>query len=588
LAVSVGSSKFVDAPQTPQLIPVVVEDDLTIGAGTTGHIHSKTQGFSLPTIRPRYWIAGTAALIGIILTFALFYSLNSVGWVVGQDVSSTASTTQVVEESGPIDLTPKAVFDERLILYDAYHALADGGDIDGDGNLKTKEGIQELRFTVNRFYEYIKKRQIDPNLELLYADLLTSLDLQSDFLTTVQRIDEDAATQTDKDAQETGFDSGFAGGTAAASIDNKGGSGGEKLLGGLAAGIMTWAIEDLDKKQELDDNKRRALEDANEQLQRGLSPIQARAANAIDNYVAQNNWPKGSDGKPIDPFHQLYKTLEDQYMKAKTPQEAVTAANAILDGARSLPPGSIYDGYRAYALWYAARSAYWAAVQEVKGQKWGVARASSADYAIRLCDAGLLQNCPASMHDEIQETKAWALASDGRLTDAEAAANTVFNKLKDKTDWFFADDSTGGFLYSYACLASCLGDMGTAFNDLKTDLGMSTSPSADIKKAMADPNLSDLRAAKPTEFDNLVKVKFVWSIGPGIFHDDIVVTNKSAFALHNVVLSATIASGGSIWTPTLKADLIEPGESQTWENAIPNPGGPFDTMTANLSCDENQ
>jgi hypothetical protein len=192
------------------------------------------------------------------------------------------------------------------------------------------------------------------------------------------------------------------------------------------------------------------------------------------------------------------------------------------------------------------------------------------------------------MYDEIQETKAWALASGGRLTDAEAAANAVFDNLKDKTNWFFADDSTGGFLYKYACLASCLGDMDTAFNDLKADIRMSTSPSVDIKKAMADPNLSDLRAAKPTEFDDLVKVKLVWRISPGIFHDDIVVTNNSSLALHKVVLSATFASGGSIWTPTLKVDSIKPGESQTWENAVPNPGSPFDTTTANLSCDENQ
>jgi hypothetical protein len=430
---------------------------LRIGAGTPGPHPFQKQGFSLLKIRPRYWIAGTAALIGIILTFALFVSLNSIGRTTGQNPPSTASLTPLVEESGPIDLTPKATLDEGLVLFHTYQDLAKGYDIEEKDDLETKEGIKKLRFTVNRYHEYIKERQMDPNLELLYADLLTTLDLQMDFLTAVERIDEDAADRANKDAQDNGFDAGVTVGEAASSINDNGGSGGDALLGGLGAGLLKWTIDDLQKKQELDDDKRRALEDANEQLQRAESPIDARAANAIDDLVGKYNWSKNDERVNPDPFYQLFTQLADQYVKAKTPQEAVAAADALLEGARSVPPGSIYDGWRAFAILYAAKSAYWATAEEVRGQKWGVTLPPSADYAIRLCDAGLLQNGPASMHDEIQEIKAWTLASAGRLAEAQTEANAVFDKFKDTTSSvFFADDITGPFLYMYACLMSCL------------------------------------------------------------------------------------------------------------------------------------
>ncbi len=81
-----------------------------------------------------------------------------------------------------------------------------------------------------------------------------------------------------------------------------------------------------------------------------------------------------------------------------------------------------------------------------------------------------------------------------------------------------------------------------------------------------DPNLEALRNAFPTDFSNLFQVRFDWSIDWGLFSDDIVLVNKSAFPLTNVKLTAKLTSASTgDWGPReFEAPVISPGQSMRW------------------------
>ncbi len=94
-------------------------------------------------------------------------------------------------------------------------------------------------------------------------------------------------------------------------------------------------------------------------------------------------------GQRIDPFTALETELSDTYRKAATPEDAIRVCKSLLDAARRVPSGSLYDEHRGYALFLGSQSGNSAADRDRQDQPWGPVHSPAADFAVRLCDATL-------------------------------------------------------------------------------------------------------------------------------------------------------------------------------------------------------
>ena len=110
----------------------------------------------------------------------------------------------------------------------------------------------------------------------------------------------------------------------------------------------------------------------------------------------------------------------------------------------------------------------------------------------------------------------------------------------------------------------------------------------DVAHANNDPDLDNLRAQRPKEYAALTEVKWAWRINYGVFNDDIILTNNSAFALTDVELQVNIQNGQQQWAPKCEIEYLPPGATYTWENIVSVPNNSNTKTTATLVCDQTR
>jgi len=257
-----------------------------------------------------------------------------------------------------------------------------------------------------------------------------------------------------------------------------------------------------------------------------------------------------------------------------SPESMMNHADQCLEAARLVPPGRFYDEYRALLIWAGGYMALRAAQIESGGRGYVGGPYVSGAKAVRFWRTYLLYD-PMDATGEAREVLVSALACTGDVKAAIDAATTIQELRADSAD----------FSYTFACLLSIDGQPDFAYAWFENAVRRGYH---DIAFAKKDPDLALLRRVKGDAFRELTRVKFEWSINWGIFNDDIVLVNRSPFAITNVVFRARIESGGRAWTPELHADAVGPGQSHTWENCISIPGSRYDKTTETLSCDQNR
>jgi hypothetical protein len=245
--------------------------------------------------------------------------------------------------------------------------------------------------------------------------------------------------------------------------------------------------------------------------------------------------------------------------------------------ARMVPSGAIYDECRQEFLLMAARIATQAAMVESKagGRGWSGPPAPSAPEAVRLFDA-CLRFASGDSSGEIREGRAYALAYDGRIQEAIQQAAEVYPQRH----------ATPSYAYNLACLNSISGNTDLAFQWLEYAIkgcGWNSIP-----QAKKDPDLATVRAAKREAFAQLTTPTCNWEIKFGLLMDDVVITNTSPFAITNVVLDVRVESKDHVWTPQLKVDRIEPGDTHTWVDVFSIPGNRVGRKSARFECDQDR
>ena len=508
-----------------------------------------------------------------------------------------------------LEIKPAKNVDEKLFLLRMLEDLQ-GQIPSASTNAKaTQTKLGQLRHFAKKVHMYVKQRKLDDSLATLFGNYVEVVDAYTDFLANIGRIERDAVAQAERDAMETGFDAGLRGGSMAAMANNQGYSRGDTAAIGIFTAIISAVVDSYQKDQKLQAVKRQAVARASRDVQDKFSTFRAQAELTATELTRKNGWNKGEAGfdeekennelqrlvanrnwkaywkiqhkrnerRPRDPFIKAFVAQSSaSFLKSKEKTgDMLDCAKACVRSARFVPEGSLYDPYRLHFLRLAGNIANRASYIEIRGRglRGGTKNATVA-YAVRVWDACLKYGRDPT--GEIREQRAWALGASGNIKDA----------VKQYTEVHHLRGKTLLYAYNYACLLSMSGETDRAFEWLA--YAVKTLGWRDISHVKTDPDLAAMRKAKRKEFNDLVSVKYRWSIYFGLFNDDIIMYNDSAFTITNVVLSAKIVQGSKVWTPALKVKSVAPGSSHKWVNVVSIPGSKMDKTSSTLSCDQNK
>lgn len=511
----------------------------------------------------------------------------------------------------PLQVTTAANVDERLFLLRALDALYERWPIGIEEPAGLQAALGAIRHEALRHRQYVADRGLDDRIAALYGDLVDLVDVYSEALAESGRIEREGVARAERERAEGVAKSSFSGGMQAGRALGDGASGGEALAAWAGVTLLGSALDELAKAPARDEDRRRALEANARGFEAKYSAAYARLQSAALALSDRYNWAKGEAGfdlsqeqasdllerarregpsglmrlakvarsrRPRDPFVLASgATLRAlSFGKAATPEQLAACSDECFVAASLVPEGAFYDAYRAECIALAGLFATAAARAELGDRGWGAAPVPRANRAERVWRTYLVLD-PHDVSGEAREQLAWTLACAGKLGEASAAAAQVA-------------DLRGGdynFAYNYACLLSVTGSSKDALRWLEHAVKACGHP--DIAWIRADPDLARVRSEQATGFRDLTEARFEWSIDWGtISHDDIVVVNRSPFALTNVTLDVTVTSKGSApWVRALTVDRIEAGATcrlRTWVTAR---GGDA-TGKAVLRCDQNR
>ena len=485
-----------------------------------------------------------------------------------------------------IDVKPAQEADERVFLVAAakriHEVMRDTKSSDPDALLKE---IQELaraaRQKAVRLKVHIEQQKLDAELVGVYQDLIDTADAWSNFADQIGRIRRLSKGEGERNNAEAVGKGLEAGAGAAASADQAGADSGDAAVGGLIVGLIAGAIESNRRDEQLREQVSAAVNKEAKTIDDRRSLSDARLNDAVAVLAKRYGWKpvKGSERVVIltelerNPIGQVTLLTRCQELTGPDdPDKLRDAARVCEQAVRLVPEGQLYDEYRLYCLESAGRFLFRSVhVREsTKGLFRGV-RNADASHAAALYEACLKYS--ADPAGALRSYKAWMLAADNQMNDAIKLVAEV-SKLC---------DGDANFAYWEARLLSATGNTDLAFDWLSyavRKLGYS-----DITGTKTDPDLAKMRAARQKDFDDLVAVKWSWRVKFGVFNDDFVLTNNSAFAITNVRVQARLVQGDRVWNLDLKTDRIAPGAEHLWENVVSIPGSHLDNSSCSVTVD---
>jgi hypothetical protein len=459
--------------------------------------------------------------------------------------------------------------------------------------------------------EYIKRKNFSKDIDGLYTDWIRLCDGADDLITEVLRIKESSAMKVEQALSTSAAKSSFFGGVNAVKAYHDGASGPQAFGLWAAATLFGTAIDSIEKLPGIDLEQKRAIEDASARHMKTVRSVVARSRVVAALLEQQFGWVKGEAGfdiseehaaanlrilesgdnellreilgriqarRPRDPFVQAELALRSlvQLGQSASPDQYDRVARDFLVAASYVPADSTFDELRAGCAYWAGFAWFGAAARQ--GQQLGYAAAPfpHAGDAVRAFRTALNYE-PDDAEAEVNQMLSFALAASGRFSDAKQLIAQIV-PLRQKDPWF---------AYNCACVLSVTEiDPSVAFRWLESLVKSGTF--TDIGTMRKDPDLIRVRIGLREKFDDLVRVKFEWSVSWGLFSDDIVLTNLSPFPITSVALTPKITSTGyQPWTQTLTSPHVAPGATVKWNTQITSRGDEW-KGTATLVTDQNR
>lgn len=476
----------------------------------------------------------------------------------------------------PDEITTSPEVDEQLFLiralewqYDAWPSL----DLPPEEFALT---VTDLRTRALRLRQHAKDQRFDASIIAMYGDFIESLDTYLHFLSRIEDIEAQAVIQASEDGFQSGFKGGYAGGAAYAGMKGQDASTAEAAVAALLIGGATMAFDAWSQSEERDRAKAEAVAQAAQVVDDTIRTALYRAQSLSRTMADKHGWKRSEVGfelgtnrferlnamiaredveglrnwieaearkRPRDPEVRLMRALLTLDGNEKTASDAVsTVVSECLKAVSLIPEHHVYDEYRCLYCMIAADFASMARDHEIQAGSDFRQGTAISEKAVELRKLALKYD-PTDATGELREQLAWALLTNGRIDEALSVSHEITDHLQ----------NFPGSCYQMASITSAAGQFDNSLQWLERaiDLGW-----IDIAILKNNPLLADLRSARPEAFQELTDVKWSWSIDWGIFNDDILLTNKSNFALTNVTLDFELKQDARTWKDSLRVSSI--------------------------------
>jgi hypothetical protein len=495
-----------------------------------------------------------------------------------------AAPVRAADPDAPLDLKPTGTVDERVFILNAADHLLNTWSPGTTDRAAVRAWLDGRAALLARMTARAKAADLDKELVALLDEMRKLTDRHETFLANAGLIDQRAANWQAADNFATGYNAG----KTAADVYERARASGADRGDAAAASVIIAGIGALLEANERED-KRNAARDAavraeQRELQTAFETALARGREAARVLGTRYEWTEGRAGldgfkaekmdeyirrRPQDPFLRLRNA--NIRVPNETGADLLTDARACVAAARLIPSDQAYDVFRAWCLESASELAAAGAGREWFADPAHKYPTASAAEAVRIARTRMRYPDPT---DAGKYELARALNFAGRPADALRTASDAKKQF-----------GKPGFAYDYACLLSLNGDTKLSLEWLTHAFKLGHT---DVIWTRRDPDLAALRRDKGTEFDKLTTATATWKIEFGLFNDDIVVTNTSAFPLTDVRLTPKIVRNGQTYTKTLRVAYLAPGRSYTWEDVFSIPGSTADSSSATLECDQNK
>jgi hypothetical protein len=525
-----------------------------------------------------------------------------------RSASIVPSASNPTAPSRSMTIVPRADVDERLyLLYEVrYSYQFMPTDASDPAAFATALGRQ--RHDANRRLEYVRAKNLDVELVTLYVDLIATIDAMNEVYIAAGRLSRDAVAQAEAIARRADIEGGQ---TLASAGLAAGPSGGLSLLvGGFELGKRQ---ADADQATEQAKKAaRQAIDDVVRAADQKFSTYLARAEASANELGRRHGWSAAETGMvgfstDIEQFHLAIATGEADGIVAwmaaarksrprdlmptvlacimasadqnETASNRARLAETCYSTATLIPAGAVYDEDRATIALIAAQLMKNSAMAEaVASGSWVDGGSAHATTAVRWFDVAREYadlSFSVDQDGEFRLSRAVALAVAGRPSEGLDQAKAIHAIRNDS-------------VYAYV-MTALLAKVGSHDESLKWfEYLLSVCPPEMITVYRTDPALAALKGAHREACDDLLRVKFEWNVQWGTLNDDIVLTNRSAFPLTNVVFNPRIENAGKVYTPELHVARIAPGQTHKWLNAVSVTGSRYDRANAALACDQGR
>lgn len=482
-----------------------------------------------------------------------------------------------------------AVVDEDLFTLHAVQYLYDRWPSDFSETASMVAQLRAIDRCIGRLKAGAEVRKADSQIIDSIDDCRAKVVAYQTYLRDTGAIAADTSIAADRDTTAS-VQAALKAGVEVGQAASDGGYSDRQSAGaGLIVGIAALAIDSANREQRREAARQQQQDAADEALNRACDDIVERNKLRAEKIETAKGWTSGSaglDGFVSKSMHDLkVRRPDDLFLEVENAairEENETAESVHNDSEtcvrcfQRVPKGSTYDVFRELFLNAGVQIGVQAAVMDLKDQSYTNGPSKYSPRALEMAEMYLALPYANASIGNYQLAR--AKAANGDLNGAINAANLV-----DKAD----RDST--YSYIYAKLMSMYGNTDNSLAWLRVAFADGHSG---VAHARTSPDFANLREKLPTEFTELTTVKNSWSVtwGYQINNDQISLTNKSAFALTNVVLTPSITSSGyPDWSKKLQCDRIDPGETYTWKlgvSEITSRGDDYKSE-ASLDCDQD-
>lgn len=519
-----------------------------------------------------------------------------------KSVASTEPPKKVV-----IDIVASPQADERLFLLRVLETMYEQWPAADSSPAEFAATMARLRRQALQFKQHAIDAELDRELPELFSDFVTALDAYTQFLVAIDRIEKSTATQSTADEFGSGFNGGVAGRVTFDAMRAGDYSGKQAAGAALAVGLVSYLFDSWQRAEARDAAKQQLVA---QELQKASDAIYSsllRAQNQARALEVRHAWQKAEAGfelapdqpgrqatlggnddfagllriaqeqaalRPRDPFIRVHRNVLASCAANLTSAALISNAEDCLKATELVPAPPIYEQFRADCIMMAAIIAAAAREQETFSAIEPYGSTQAGEFAVALWRKKLEYE-PSDPTGEVREGLVFSLMQTNQLDEAATLAAQISNLRRASAD----------FQYVMACLCSRLGDLPAALGHLRLTL---RGGAVEIHEVKRNPHLERVREQRKREFDQLTAVKWRWSVVWGVFNDDIQISNDSEFALTNVAVNVRLEQDGRVWSPQLKAAVIQPGQAYKWPNVVSIPNRRVTSSKVVLVCDQNR